>query len=56
MSSESTATNRSRCLSCGFEAPDGDGAWGRIDVPGLGRMTQCPECGSTDVITGASIG
>ncbi|AGB16947.1 hypothetical protein Halru_2362 [Halovivax ruber XH-70] len=46
---------RSRCLNCGFSAPDGDDAWERVDVPGLGRMSQCPECTSTNLITGISI-
>lgn len=56
MASEQTPVKRSRCVNCGFEAPDGDDAWIRIDVPGLGRMSQCPECNSTNVITGVSIG
>ena len=54
MASETTL-ERSRCVNCGFEAPNGDDAWSRVDVPGLGRMCQCPECGSTNVITGVSI-
>ena len=55
MASESTTLKRSRCLNCGFEAPDGDERWVRIEVPKLGRMTQCPDCNSTNVITGQSI-
>lgn len=55
MASESTTLKRSRCLNCGFEAPDGDEQWIQIDVPKLGRMTQCPNCDSTNVITGQSI-
>ncbi|EMA29293.1 hypothetical protein SAMN05444422_102480 [Halobiforma haloterrestris] len=43
---------RSRCRNCGFEAPSGDDEWLRLEVPKLGRMTQCPKCESTDVITG----
>ncbi|WP_254546929.1 hypothetical protein [Halomarina pelagica] len=43
-------TITSRCLRCGFEAPAGDSTWGRVEVPPLGTMTQCPECGSTNVI------
>ncbi|WP_263018194.1 hypothetical protein [Natronobiforma cellulositropha] len=42
----------SRCLNCGFEAPSGDDAWLEVHVPGLGRMTQCPDCNSTNIITG----
>ncbi|WP_201293985.1 hypothetical protein [Natronorubrum halalkaliphilum] len=51
MVSESVSLGQSRCRNCGFEAPGGDDAWLRIDVPKLGRMTQCPDCNSTDVIT-----
>lgn len=52
MASEAPIVTKSRCLNCGFEAPGGDDAWLRIEVPGLGRMTQCPECHSTNIITG----
>lgn len=51
MVSESATIGLSQCRNCGFEAPGGDDAWRRIDVPKLGRMTQCPDCESTDVIT-----
>ena len=51
MASESQTLEHSRCLNCGFEAPGGDDQWRRIDVPGLGRMTQCPSCDSTNIIT-----
>ncbi|WP_165874844.1 hypothetical protein [Natrarchaeobius oligotrophus] len=51
MPSHAATTDRSRCRNCGFEAPGGDDEWIRIDVPKLGRMTQCPTCESTDVIT-----
>ncbi|SIR62089.1 hypothetical protein [Natronorubrum daqingense] len=51
MTSGSVTAGQSRCRRCGFEAPGGDAAWRRIDVPKLGRMTQCPDCESTDVIT-----
>ena len=37
-----------KCINCGFEAPKGSD-WGSTDHPTLGSMTQCPECGSTDV-------
>ncbi len=40
-----------RCLRCGFEAPAGDRAWDRVKVPPLRTMTQCPECGSTNIIS-----
>lgn len=50
MASNSAAAGRSRCVNCDFEAPGGDDAWLRIEVPGLGRMTQCPNCKSTNVI------
>lgn len=51
MANESATAGLSRCRNCGFEAPGGDDAWVRIEVPKLGRMTQCPKCESTDVIT-----
>ena len=38
-----------RCLACGFEASAEDDAWGSVRHPPLGEMTQCPECGSTDL-------
>lgn len=38
-----------KCSACGFEAPTGGSDWGRADHPPLGTVTQCPECGSTDV-------
>ena len=46
MASENT--QEPKCLQCGFEAPRGND-WGAADHPTLGSMTQCPECGSTDV-------
>ncbi len=51
MVSDSATAELSRCRNCGFEAPGGSDEWQRIEVPKLGRMTQCPECESTDVIT-----
>ncbi|WP_168927062.1 hypothetical protein [Natronorubrum aibiense] len=51
MVSKSVSVGKSRCRNCGFEAPGGDDTWRRIEVPKLGRMTQCPECESTDIIT-----
>lgn len=51
MASDTATLGGSRCRNCGFEAPGGDDAWVRIHVPKLGRMTQCPNCGSTDIIT-----
>ncbi|ELZ02789.1 hypothetical protein [Natrialba asiatica] len=51
MAGTSTTRGQSRCRNCGFEAPGGDEQWLRIEVPKLGRMTQCPICESTDVIT-----
>jgi predicted RNA-binding Zn-ribbon protein involved in translation (DUF1610 family) len=44
-----TASNGTlRCSNCGFEAPNGDD-WNRVDHPPIGTLTQCPECGSTDI-------
>ncbi len=51
MSSETATANQSRCRNCGFEAPGGSEEWLRLEVPKLGRMTQCPNCESTDIIT-----
>ncbi|MFC4543149.1 hypothetical protein ACFO5R_14560 [Halosolutus amylolyticus] len=51
MAGESATLDHSRCRNCGFEAPGGADEWLRIDVPKLGRMTQCPDCESTDIIT-----
>lgn len=51
MSGETATASPSQCRRCGFEAPSGADDWLRIEVPKLGRMTQCPECESTDVIT-----
>ena len=39
-----------RCLTCGFEAAGRD-QWDSVDAPPLGALTQCPECGSTDIYT-----
>ncbi|WP_247729157.1 hypothetical protein [Halovivax limisalsi] len=55
MASTTQHRPRSRCVNCGFSAPDGSDEWNRIDVPGLGRMSQCPECTSTNLVTGISI-
>jgi predicted RNA-binding Zn-ribbon protein involved in translation (DUF1610 family) len=38
-----------RCVNCGFEDASDSDAWSRIDHPPVGTLTQCPECGSTDV-------
>lgn len=38
----------SHCMKCGFEAPADE--WAVVEVPSLGSMTRCPECGSTDVM------
>ena len=42
----------SLCRRCGFTAASGSDEWNIIRAPPFDRMTQCPECGSTDVITG----
>ncbi|MCH7660565.1 MAG: hypothetical protein IH933_08255 [Euryarchaeota archaeon] len=48
------AINRtdSRCLNCGFSAASGGKEWKKVGVPRLGRLTQCPDCNSTDIISG----
>lgn len=52
MVSEATAPNLSKCLNCGFNAPAGGTEWDHVESPPLGRMTRCPECGSTNVLSG----
>ena len=37
-----------RCLECGHEGPAGD-AWDRVAHPPFGDVTQCPDCGSTNI-------
>ncbi|MFB6080421.1 MAG: hypothetical protein ABEJ81_05435 [Haloferacaceae archaeon] len=39
-----------RCVNCGFEAPTDSDAWSRVEHPPIGTLTQCPECGSTNVL------
>ncbi|MFB6184134.1 MAG: hypothetical protein ABEI96_06220 [Haloarculaceae archaeon] len=38
-----------RCQSCGREAVAGADEWDSVTHPSLGTLTQCPDCGSTDV-------
>jgi len=45
----STTETTLRCVNCGFEAPAGD-EWKRVDYPPMGTLTQCPDCGSTNVV------
>jgi DNA-directed RNA polymerase subunit RPC12/RpoP len=45
----------SRCQRCGFRAESGSAEWDEVESPPMGTLTQCPECGSTDVMTGLSI-
>ncbi|WP_197409826.1 hypothetical protein [Haloferax profundi] len=47
----SSSRPTSRCLRCGFSAVSGGDEWDRVEAS-LGTMTQCPECGSTNVMTG----
>jgi len=39
----------SRCTNCGFEAASDGDDWENVESPSLGRMTSCPDCGSTNV-------
>jgi predicted Zn-ribbon and HTH transcriptional regulator len=48
---ETSPTQEAKCLGCGFTAPAGSDEWNRPSHPPLGTITQCPECGSTDVHT-----
>jgi predicted RNA-binding Zn-ribbon protein involved in translation (DUF1610 family) len=49
MPEDATTLARTVCGNCGFEAPAAE--WGSVEHPTLGRLTQCPDCGSTDVRT-----
>ena len=40
---------QSTCFDCGFEAASESEAWDEVEHPPIGTLTQCPECGSTDV-------
>lgn len=51
MSQGSTDRIPSHCITCGFEA--GTGEWEVVEAPPLGEITQCPECGSTNVVSGS---
>ena len=46
----------SRCQRCGFRSESGSSEWDAVESPPMGTLTRCPECGSTDVLTGLSIG
>ncbi|MGM0605618.1 MAG: hypothetical protein ACQETB_08095 [Halobacteriota archaeon] len=48
MGQTTTDTSIVQCLNCGFESPAGK-RWERVTHPPLGELTQCPECGSTNV-------
>jgi len=39
----------SRCTNCGFEAASRGDDWEWTESPSFGRMTSCPDCGSTDI-------
>ncbi|MFB6131109.1 MAG: hypothetical protein ABEJ28_09840 [Salinigranum sp.] len=47
-----TRVATSRCLKCGFEAASGDAQWGTVDLGKLGTVAQCPQCSSTNIISG----
>lgn len=40
-----------KCIACGFESDAGGGDWAEAEHPGLGTITACPECGSTNTTT-----
>jgi predicted RNA-binding Zn-ribbon protein involved in translation (DUF1610 family) len=48
--SEGSAATFTKCRNCGFAAPAGSDEWESVDHPPLGRVTKCPDCGSTDVV------
>lgn len=44
-----TGAHSRRCHGCQFQAdPSGD-QWSTVSHPTAGTVTQCPECGSTDI-------
>lgn len=45
---EKSTEVRWTCLECGITAPTG-GAWEKVTYPPLGTLTQCAECGCTNV-------
>ena len=51
MFEEALDTTQLRCLRCGFAAPSDSDDWGTVEHPLLGTVTQCHDCGSTDVHT-----
>jgi len=40
---------RKQCFECRFEAAADDDEWVTTTHPSLGTITQCPECGSTNI-------
>lgn len=42
---------RATCYQCGFAAPAESDEWETTTHPALGTMTQCPDCGTTEVHT-----
>lgn len=52
MVAETTHPEQAQCIGCGFEAPAGSDVWETVNHPPIGVVTQCPDCGSTDVHSG----
>lgn len=49
MVDDAPASPRLKCLNCGTETATETEQWPSIDYSPLGTLTQCPECGSTNV-------
>ncbi|ATW88684.1 hypothetical protein halTADL_1932 [Halohasta litchfieldiae] len=49
MATTADSQSKSVCRRCGFTAVSGSDDWNRISAPPFRRVTQCPECRSTDV-------
>lgn len=47
MAVENTA--HAKCLGCGYVARSGSDEWSSDTHPTLGKLTKCPDCGSTDI-------
>lgn len=49
MSPEYADVHVKQCFRCRFRSAVEDGEWKTTTHPSLGTITQCPECGSTNI-------
>jgi predicted RNA-binding Zn-ribbon protein involved in translation (DUF1610 family) len=45
-----STTTLTKCRNCGFTAPAGSEEWEDVEHPTLGRVSRCPDCGSSDIV------